>query len=231
MKSAKLKSLWVKIWMRRAGLTPSGRMATFLAAWFSPPYKARSYLARLNPRGYVAPSATIHHDSLCLENNVFISDRVVIYQAPNGGPVKIGKGVHIHCDSIIETGSRGSLTIGADTHIQPRCQFSAYIGSIEIGSGVQIAPNCAFYPYDHGFKPDELIKTQPLQTKGGIVIDDDTWLGVGVIVLDGSHIGKGAVIGAGSVVTHDIPDGGIAFGVPARVVKMRSELARNEKEH
>ena len=50
---------------------------------------------------------------------------------------------------------------------------------------------------------------------------DDAWLGYGVIVLDGVRIGKGAVVGAGSVVTEDIPDGGIAVGVPARVVKMR----------
>lgn len=53
---------------------------------------------------------------------------------------------------------------------------------------------------------------------------DGAWLGVGVIVLGGVRIGAGAVIGAGSVVTQDVPDGAIAVGVPARVVKMRSEL-------
>ena len=55
-----------------------------------------------------------------------------------------------------------------------------------------------------------------------------------MIVLDGVHIGKGAVIGAGSVVANDIPDGGIAVGVPARVVKMRNDdnmlLNKNEKK-
>jgi acetyltransferase-like isoleucine patch superfamily enzyme len=49
-------------------------------------------------------------------------------------------------------------------------------------------------------------------------------LGFGVIVLSGVRIGKGAVIGAGSVVTQDIPDNAIACGNPARVVKMRSDL-------
>jgi acetyltransferase-like isoleucine patch superfamily enzyme len=219
---------WAKFWMRYSGINASGRLATRLATWFAPPYKARTYLSRLNTRGYISPDASIHHEHLHLDNNVFIGDRVVIFRAKNGGPVKIGKASHIHRDSIIETGQGGSLLIGADTHIQPRCQFSAYVGSIIVGSGVQIAPNCAFYPYNHGFAPDELIKNQPLQTKGGIIIDDDAWLSVGVIVLDGVRIGKGAVVGAGSVVTRDIPDSAIVAGVPARVVKMRSELACNK---
>jgi acetyltransferase-like isoleucine patch superfamily enzyme len=65
-----------------------------------------------------------------------------------------------------------------------------------------------------------------LQSKGSIVIGDEAWLGFGVIVLGGVRIGEGAVIGAGSVVTQDVPDGAIAMGVPARVVKMRSDLAQ-----
>jgi acetyltransferase-like isoleucine patch superfamily enzyme len=63
-----------------------------------------------------------------------------------------------------------------------------------------------------------------LKTKGGIVVGDDVWLGFGVVVLDGVRIGKGAVVGAGSVVTRDIPDNAIAVGVPARVVKMRGDM-------
>lgn len=212
--------------MQLAGPNQVGRVATRLAAWFVPPYKARGSLAGLSSRGYIAPSAIIHHPALRLGANVFIGDQVIIYQAHKGsGPVELGDRVHLHRDIIVETGLGGSLIVGADTHIQPRCQFSAYEAPIRIGCDVQIAPYCAFYPYNHGFAPDELIRKQPLQTKGGIVIDDDAWLGVGVIVLDGVRVGKGAVIGAGAVVAEDIPDGAIAAGVPARVVKMRSDLA------
>lgn len=208
--------------MRYAGLNPFGRFATYLATWFTPPYKGRSFLAQLNPRGFVAPDAVISHSALQLGENVFIGERVVIYQAKEGGPVHIGSGSHVHRDTIIETGAGGGLTIGSDTHIQPRCQFSAYKGHIRIGSGVQIAPNCAFYPYNHGYAAGTPIKAQPISTKGDLVIGDDAWLGVGVIVLDGVRIGKGTAIGAGSVVVHDIPDGAIAVGAPARVLKMRS---------
>lgn len=213
--------------MRFAGLNCSGRIATRLATWLVPPYKSRCYLSRLSSKGYVAPKASIVHRDLQLGDSVFIDDRVVIYQAKDGGPVKIGKGTHIHCDTIIETGSGGSITIGSDTHIQPRCQFSAYKGPISIGREVQIAPNCAFYPYSHGFAPDHPIIRQPLQTKGGIIIEDDAWLGFGVIVLDGVTIGKGAVIGAGAVVTRDVPSGSVAVGIPARVIRMRVDIPLN----
>ena len=220
----RLQSAWTRIWMRWAGLNRLGRWATRFATWGVPPYKARSYLARMNAKGFIAPDVTIHHAELQLGEHVFIGERVLIYQNRQGGSVELGDGVHLHRETIIETGQGGTLKIGPNTHIQPRCQFSAYKGSIELGRGVQVAPYCAFYPYDHSIDPGELISKQPICTKGGIVIDDDAWLGVGAVVLDGVHIGRGAVIGAGSVVTSDVPDYAIAVGTPARVVKSRLEL-------
>lgn len=216
--------VWSMFWMRFSGLSYFGRAATSIATWFAPPYKERRRLARYSPKGYVAPSATIYHDNLQLGAHIFIGDRVVIYQDKDGGPVELAERVCLHNDTCIQTGSGGSLKIGQDTHIQSHCQFSAYKAPIQIGCGVQIAPNCAFYPYDHGIAPGQSIKQQPLQTKGGITIEDDAWLGFGVIVLDGVRIGKGAVIGAGAVVTRNVPDGAIAAGVPARVISMRSQL-------
>ncbi len=212
---------WAKFWLQFGGLSPTRRLATRIASWAAPPYKARGYLAYLHPKGYISPSASIHHNKLDFDAHVFIGDRVVIYQAKNGGAVKIGKGSKIHLDTIIETGYGGSLIIGSDTHIQPRCQFSAYMGSIKIGSGVQIAPYCAFYPYNHGLTPNKPIKGQPLKSKGDIIVDDDAWLGVGVIVMDNVRIGKGTVVGAGSVVTQDIPDEAIAAGTPERILRKR----------
>jgi acetyltransferase-like isoleucine patch superfamily enzyme len=216
-----LGNVWARGWMRFAGLGFFGRMATRLAGLFAPPFFGRVYLAGLNPRGYVGPTATIHHSKLQCDQKVFIGDRVLIFQDEGGGPVKLGEAVHLYGDISILTGLGGSVEIGAHTHIQPRCQFSAYVSPIRIGKNVEIAPNCAFYPYDHGIDPGELITQQPLRTKGGIFIGDGAWLGFGVIVLDGVSIGKGAVVAAGSVVMHDLPDGAVAFGVPARVIKMR----------
>lgn len=213
--------------MTFAGLNRVGRIATWCATWFAPPYKGRTYLAHLTQNSFISPTADIYHNELVLDKNVFLGERVVIYQALNGGAVEIGERTHLHQEIIIETGDGGSLSIGNDTHIQPRCQFSAYKGSILIGSNVQIAPFCAFYPYNHGIESDKAIKDQRLFTKGGIVIENDAWIGVGAIVLDGVRIGKGAVVGAGAVVRNNIPDDSIAAGVPARVIKMRSHFSQS----
>jgi acetyltransferase-like isoleucine patch superfamily enzyme len=178
----------------------------------------------MNPRGYIEPTATIYHSKLRLGAHVFIGDRVMIFQNEAGGVVELGDYVCIYRDAILETGYGGTLTLGAHSSIHPRCQLNAYKASIQIGRGTMIAPNCAFYPYDHGIAPDKPIREQPLQTRGDIVVGDEAWLAYGVIVLGGVRIGDGAVIGAGSVVTKDIPDGAIAIGVPARVVKMRNDV-------
>ena len=223
----KLRRSWIRFWMRLSWLSGFGRIATCLATWLAPPHKARTYLANLNSRGYIAPSATIYHSKLRLGANVFIGDRVMVFQAKEGGEVKLGDRVRILRDTIIETGDGGSLSLGADTYIHPRCQLNAYKASIQIGRSVLIAANCAFYPHNHSIAPNKPIREQSLNTKGSIVVGDHSWLGTGVIVLGGVRMGKGVVIGAGSVVTKDVPDGAIAVGVPARVVKMRKDLTES----
>ena len=214
--------------MRYAGPGFCGRTSSRLAALFVPPYYGRCFLARLNQNGYISPSAEIHHSKVVYGKNVFIGDRVVIFGQADDEAIELGDGVHLYGDTYIETGQGGTVKFGRDTHILPNCQFSAYKGSIEIGSDVQIAPGCAFYPYDHGTLPGDLMRRQPLITKGDITIEDDVWLGFGVIVLSGVRIGRGAVIGAGSVVTKNIPDGAIAAGMPARVLRMRNKAVRLE---
>lgn len=223
-----LINIWERCWMRFAGLSPLGRIASYFAALFAPTLYGRSYLSQMNRKGFFSSKAVFHHDGISFGANIFIGDNVVFFKAKGGGTVKLDDQVHIYGETSIQTGVGGFIEIGKNSHIHPKCQLSAYKSGILIGSEVQIAPNCAFYPYNHGIDPGVLIQNQPLESKGNIVIDDDAWLGFGVIVLDGVHIGKGAVIGAGSVVSKDIPDGAIAFGVPARVVKMRSEMHSNE---
>ncbi len=220
---------WSRFWMRLAHINFIGKAATRIATWGVPPHKGRVPLAYMCRRGYVSVCAKISHSNLSIGRKVFIDDGVEIYKSKEGGSVKLGDRICIYRDTIIETGLGGSLEVGHGSSIHPRCQINAYAAPIIIGSKVMIAANCAFYPYDHGIAPNIPIDQQPLQSKGAIIIKNDAWLGYGVIVLSGVTIGEGAVIGAGSVVTHDVPDGGIAVGVPAKVVKMRADVTPLEK--
>ncbi len=217
----RLRRSWETFWMSLAGPGRLSRVACWLAGLPTPGYKGRRHLASRCRRGYIAPSAVLAHDDCRFGDHVFIGENVAIFKANGGGHFALGTQSSIHKGGIIEIGQGGSLEIGANTHIQPRCQLSAYVGNIRIGSNVQIAPACAMYPYNHGIAKDTQIMDQPLTSKGGIVIEDDAWLGYGVIVLDGVKIGKGAVVGAGSLVTADIPDYGVAVGSPAKTIKQR----------
>ena len=214
----------MKYWARRAGPDRAGRLAATFASWVTPPYLGRAVLGRFAKRGYIAPDAELCHSSLELGEHTFIGERVIIFEDKKGGAVNIGHRVHIHRDTTLQTGQGGSIVIGAETHIQPRCQLSGYLGAIRIGERVEVAPNCAFYPYNHQVLPDQPIRSQPLVSRGDIVIADDAWLGFGAVILDGVRIGCGAVVGAGSVVTRDVPDGAIVAGNPARVIRHRGDL-------
>jgi len=210
--------------MRLSGIRYCRRIATRIALLGALPHFQRHSLARLAPCGFISTKATLFGDRIRLGSNVFIDDRVLIYQdPPDCGPVEISDRVKLHADTHIEVGPEGGVYIGAGTSIHRGCQIEAYKAPIHIGRRVEIAPRCAFQSFDHGTAPERPIGEQPLTTKGPIVIEDDVWLGHGVIVLSGVRIGEGAVIGAGSVVTRDVPAGAIAVGVPARVVRMRAD--------
>ncbi|MFH2066085.1 MAG: acyltransferase [Pseudomonadota bacterium] len=196
-------------------------MVASLSTWMMPPFYSRVQLSRFNRKGYISPQAILSHHKLLFGDHVYIDDGVMIFQDHLGETVEIQDSVHLHRDTIIQTGSGGSLIIGKQTHVQPRCQFSAYEGKIIIGRSVEIAPSCAFYSYDHGIASGVPVRDQAIQTKGGIILEDDVWLGYGVIVLDGVRIGRGAVIGAGSVVTKSIPAEAVAAGNPAKIIRMR----------
>jgi acetyltransferase-like isoleucine patch superfamily enzyme len=221
-----LRRRWAYFWAKYAGISTFGRLFGRLALLTAPPHKAGTGLAAVARCGFfIAPGATIYHSNLIFGKNVYIGDRVILYQAmlegKKGGELVIGDNVCILRDTVLETGMGASITIGDGTYIHPRCQINAYKSSIEIGKCVDIAPNCAFYSYDHGIKAGKWIREQPLTSKGPIVIEDEVWIGVGVIVLSGVRIGKGAVIGAGSVVSGDIPPDSIACGASAKKIRDR----------
>ena len=212
---------WQRFWMRFASTSRFGRLSCWFASWNTPPHYAREYLANIRGNPYISAKATIYHQDLQLKKKVFIDDYTIIYQNKDGGAVNIGNNTQIFRHTIIETGQGGYFHMDDLSSIHPRCQINAYLAGIEIGKRVMIAANCSFYSYDHGISAGTPICNQPITSKGPIIIKDDAWIGTGSIILSGVTIGEGAIVGAGSVVTRDVPPDGIVAGNPAKLVKKR----------
>ncbi|MBN1217544.1 MAG: acyltransferase [Anaerolineae bacterium] len=100
-------------------------------------------------------------------------------------------------------------------------------GGVSIGNDVYTGPMVKIVAVNHVYRdPDRPIREQGV-TAQGIVIEDDVWLGAGVTVLDGVTIGRGSIIGAGAVVTHNVPPYSIAVGTPAKPIRDRREIGHN----
>lgn len=114
------------------------------------------------------------------------------------------------------------IRIGNDVSFGRLCHIGC-INSISIGNGVLGGANILIVDHSHGNTKFPELEKKPndrtLFSSGGIIIEDNVWLGDRVIVLPGVTIGENAIIGAGSVVTRSIPSGCVACGVPAKPVK------------
>ena len=114
----------------------------------------------------------------------------------------------------------GRIYIGDGTSIQPFIHLAA-AGTLRIGRHVLVASRVFISDHNHTYaNPTLSVGNQPLAV-APVAIEDFVWLGENVVVLPGVTIGHHAIIGANSVVTHDIPAYAIAVGAPARVIKMR----------
>jgi len=156
--------------------------------------------------------------------NVYIGDETYLSGLSTGG-VRIGDHVRIREQVWIQaTGTLDDpgvgLEIGEGTYIGPRCVLGAG-GGLTIGRHVTMGAAIHLLAENHAFDdPARPIGEQGV-TRRGIAIEDDAWIGNAAIVLDGVRIGRGAVIGAGAVVTRNVPPLGIAVGNPARVIGQR----------
>ena len=113
------------------------------------------------------------------------------------------------------------LTIGDYSGIGVNCLVS---GRTYIGAHVMMGPDCIFYTQNHAYdRLDIPMNRQGFQPVRPIRVGDDVWFGTRAIVLPGVTIGSHCVIGAGAVVTKDVPDYAIVGGNPARILRMRNE--------
>ncbi len=192
-------------WLERSlSTTKADTLGRRLSLWLG--YK----LATRHPNATIARSCQIHPEAR-------------VY--PRSGRIIIGEQCSIALGALIQ----GNVRIGDECSVQAYGNIVGYgdpdctEGIITIGNKVRIASHCVMVAANHRFTdPEQTIHGQGIDP-APITIEDDVWLGARVNVLAGVTIGQGSVIGAGSVVTKDIPPYSIAAGVPCKVIKQRGE--------
>lgn len=133
---------------------------------------------------------------------------------------KCGKNVNVERGAIFNP----QVELGNDSGIGVKCEL---YGPVIIGENVMMGPEVVAYTSGH--KHDRI--DIPMGKQGGdevrpVNIGNDVWIGRRAIIMPGVKIGNGCIIGAAAVVTKDVPDYGVAVGVPAKVVKSRLENAK-----
>ena len=95
-------------------------------------------------------------------------------------------------------------------------------GHTIIGKDVMMGPEVVVFSRNHEFdRVDIPMREQGYQDEKTCIIEDDVWIGRRVMIMPGVHIKKGSIIGAGAVVTHDVPEYAVVAGVPAKIIKYR----------
>jgi len=162
------------------------------------------------------PTCRIKPDVLL---NAYLPERLVL-----------GTRVSINSGTVLSFGDDhngfGQISIGDETWIGQYNNFRAGGGEIKVGRGCLISQFCSLVASNHGVRRDVPIHQQsPSDRSRGITIGDDVWIGANVCVLPGVTINRGAVIGAGSVVTKNVPEYEIWGGVPAAKMRVRATPA------
>jgi len=115
-------------------------------------------------------------------------------------------------------GNKDVLTIGNNCQINE----NVYIQSAIIGNYVLIAQNVAILAVTHLFDSTDIpIMMQDSTKAKPVIIEDDVWIGRNAVVMPGLTLGKGSIIGAGAVITKNVPPYAIVGGVPAKIIRYR----------
>jgi acetyltransferase-like isoleucine patch superfamily enzyme len=167
---------------------------------------------------------------------MWIGDRVAIDEGCQldargcaAGEFRIGDGALISRGCVI-SGKDGPLSIGPRASIGAGCVMYAST-RLEIGADTMLAAQCYVGGGRYAVfgRTDVPIAEQP-EPRRGVVIEDDCWLGAGVVVVDGVRIGRGSVVGAGAVVTRDVAPYSVIAGVPAKPIASRGPQATRATE-
>ena len=146
-----------------------------------------------------------------------------------GNQVRFGRNVEI---------TWSNCSIGDDVYIGDNATFLCANAPLRIGAHVMFGPNCSIITGDHRidivgkYMSEVTVAEKKPENDMPVVIEGDNWIGANALILKGVTVGKGAVVAAGSVVTHNVPPYNIVGGVPAKVISQRfssGEIQQHEK--
>ena len=160
-----------------------------------------------------------------IDPTAIVSKLTDIEDSVRGSRVVVMAGARI--DSFVKIKMAGGL---ADVIIGKNVQINSgtviYSGNgVTIGAGSMIAANCTLAPVNHAYERADLtISEQRFPPgRGGIIIEEDVWIGAGTVLLDGAVVRRGCVIGAQSLVRGETQPYGVYVGNPLRLIKLRGQ--------
>lgn len=186
--------------------------------------RAILYRLILKADGWVAIESRVRlrfADHIRLSQGVYLDEGVYLHACPQG--IDIGQnsivmhGAVLHVYNFRDMPHSG-IKIGRDSLVGEYSVIRGQ-GGVTIGDRVYTSPFTQIIAVNHVFDDPDRPFTEQGITAQGIVIEDDVWLGASAVITDGVHIGRGAVVAAGAVVTEDVPPHTVVGGVPARVLK------------
>lgn len=155
-----------------------------------------------------------------LPDNTILEPQAVIFVGPDGA-LELGENniLYPHCSIRID---RGWMRTGREVSFGPGVMIYEPRGGLEIGDYCMIAGGTAICGVQHGADSLDIPMRRQVSRSGKIVIEDDVWIGMRVVIMPGVTIGRQSIIGAGSLVNRDIPPRSIAWGTPCEVRETRS---------
>lgn len=169
------------------------------------------------PRSHGTGLFTIDQLASCGEGCV-IEPEVLIFHPEN---VHLGREVYVGHRAILKGYHDGVMRIGDRTWIGQQCFFHS-AGGITIGNDVGVGPAVKILTSTHKEAGLSVpIVRAPIE-RAPVVIEDHADIGIGAILLPGVRVGHGAQVGAGAVVTEDVPAFAVVAGVPAKVLRLRA---------
>jgi acetyltransferase-like isoleucine patch superfamily enzyme len=152
-----------------------------------------------------------------LGDNVVFEAGVLVFHPET---IEIGSNVYVGHQTILKGYHSSRMVIGDGTWIGPQCFFHSG-GGLTIGSDVGIGPAVRILTSQHRLDARDRPILHALVDFAPVVVEDDSDIGVGAILLPGTRIGRGAQVAAGAVVAENVPEYAIVAGVPARVLRHR----------